>query len=148
MGHFVRKYTDSERERIKAMWLAGETAAYIAQHFNGMTRNMAIGVVSRMNLPKRPTPPRKPIPAPKPKPIVAPVVDAPVPIGIPGDFTPNGCRWIAGEPGPGFIECGHPRKSGTSWCDHHAARAMDRSRQTKSADEVNRSKSGANAVFR
>lgn len=43
---------DELRERIKDLWLAGETSSSIAEKV-GRTRNSCIGLVTRMNLPKR-----------------------------------------------------------------------------------------------
>src|SRR5262245_30665675 len=54
-------------ERVKKWWLAGYSATSIARmEGHGITRNMIMGKVHRMGLPRMDGLPRKPIP-PKPK---------------------------------------------------------------------------------
>lgn len=140
---YNNKYTDEQRERIKAMWLEGKSSGDICRHFDGMSRNAAIGLITRMNLPKR----VRIRPPAKPRPVVPLIAElAPLPIGSPGEFSLKGCKWIAGEPTATFVECGISRKSGSPWCEYHHSRAFDRSRVTKS-DGMNPS-TGAARVFR
>lgn len=129
------KYTPEQRERIKAMWLEGCSSRFIAGHFEGVTRSAIIGLISRMGLPRRETVKSVKSAERKPK-VVAPVVilDEPVPCGESGD------------PGPGFIECGHARKMGSLYCQFHYDRSIDRSRKTNAAGM--NPKTGAARVFR
>jgi len=60
---------DQKIALVKPLWDAGNSSGYIADMFDGVTRNMVIGVIHRAgSIKKRPATP-KPKPKPKPKPV-------------------------------------------------------------------------------
>jgi GcrA cell cycle regulator len=60
--------------------------------------------------------------------------EPPEPLGIVLlDLSETMCRWPIGDPSmPGFSFCGHVRAPGTTYCEHHAARAFQPARRLAS----------------
>lgn len=117
-----QKHSEATKATIAELWISGQTAREIGVTV-GMTRCAIIGLVNRMNLPKRDRDVRRPITgwtARKIKAAKPPAIPAPDPIGPIGDFPPSGtCHHIAGEPTGAFQCCGH---KGYPFCDHHSSR--------------------------
>jgi len=144
-------WNDERIELLKKLWATGASASVISKQMPGTTRNSIIGKVRRLGLPFRiptcriPHPPR---PKREAKPTVkrvknrfvfsdklkvdkAPMAPLPLPPQQVEDIArvlsvialePHHCRWPVGEPLQGF--CGCNKVPGTSYCEHHAARAF------------------------
>lgn len=140
------------------------SASVIGRRFlqDRYSRNSVIGRAHRMGLDGAYNPNGDPDRAPiakrtqKPKPIiVAPVVDAPVPFLIDGknitllELERGMCKWpVSHMSEPEVFFCGLGQDGKSPYCEFHHGRSVDRSRQTKTAEHVNRSSQGANRVFR
>lgn len=133
------KYSDEQREFVKIGWAAGKSAGVIAVDFSArfgvqVTRNIIIGIKSRLGLPDRQTTVcrsyhnQKHITPPKPpKKAKEPRVDleAPSPIGPVGDFPDSKCcKWPVDDL-PNFRCCGQPQFGRGPYCEHHMARRKD-----------------------
>lgn len=142
-------WTDDRIDRLKTLWLKGQTADQIARTLaNGITRSAVLGKVYRMGLSAgRSAGPSKSgsRPDPSPVPPVRPMVAAlPVPVTAVAD-TPAGqasggyplqsigryeCRWPLGDPlTAGFTLCGQRICRG-SYCGPHAEIAYRAARDT------------------
>lgn len=138
------RYTPEHRKFIADGWNAGKSASMIAADFTArfgmaISRSGVIGVADRLGLPRRATtgpwrlyPEREPkLAKPKPKPAPKPQegLSEPIPVGLPGEYLDTGCRWLHGDKVSEFQFCGHPKWSGTPYCENHAAKAYDKTRK-------------------
>ena len=144
-------WTDEKTERLRTLWLSGESSGMIANEL-GVTRNAVIGKVHRLGLTRDPPPPRPNHPAAKQAPrynalqwwvarthapaakyygvepedisAMQAVLNAPI---LLTELTNSTCRWPIGEPQSlGFGFCGHPSADlamDRPYCTEHALRA-------------------------
>lgn len=133
---------DTERaEQIAAMWADGLSGGQIATRL-GLTRNAVIGMVRRLELPKRRTavkwcrtnvrPPRAKQPPYKTYENfardIAPTLADPSPDDVIGilQLTERTCRWPIGDPqDAGFGFCGRDAVLGKPYCSGHAVVAFE-----------------------
>lgn len=141
-------WLDEHVDFLKKRWANGDSASLIASELSKMarqslTRNSIIGKVRRLGLPFRIPTCRIPYP-PRPKREAKPTVkrvknrfvfsdklkvdkaqqaDDIARVLSVIDLEPHHCRWPVGEPLQGF--CGCNKVPGTSYCEHHAARAFN-----------------------
>lgn len=154
MPETLPSWADTPTEELKATVSAlikdGCSAADIAAHFDGATRNAVISFCRRRKIqlkgraPKPPAPPKKPKAA---KPKVEARIDVRAvnaarsrakdqadPFGFDDigndashllgimDLKPHHCRWIAGDPLNVHGYCGKTAIDGSSYCSEHHAR--------------------------
>lgn len=137
-GQYKPTWTDEEIATVKRMWHEGKSGTDIGLVLN-RTRGMVLGCISRNGWQRRPPPavslaPLKTGPKPPPKPSVAlragyPIAaKAPVLQALPALFKPlvaladNECRFPVTKDSP-HLFCGQPKRSGSSYCAHHAQKA-------------------------
>ena len=146
MSRFSSKYSDEQKDLIRLGWADGSSAATIADLFYKafkvrVSRNAIIGVANRMGLSphnastsasanatakrlatmaargtytgRKPQTPATDVPVPS---------EEPSPLGLPGEST-DGCQWRHGDDPKTWRCCGHPRKPGRPYCEHHYSRA-------------------------
>lgn len=118
--------TPEIRAQVKSLWEAGNSYGVIAKKL-GRTRNVIIGLVTRMKLPKRPTNIVRPSyhsPRPKPKQAPPPPLSAdPIAIGPLNTFPDtSSCRYIAVDVSAGDWRCCGLPIDRHSLCTFHAAR--------------------------
>lgn len=137
--------TDEKIAAIKSVWAPGISAAKIAAHFSGATRNAIIGMYTRHGdklegyglLPKGSNgqSPRKKRKAKRPK---LRIVRAPAPIITPDEYDASSlrlplvdlgqrqCRWPVNDADHDGIHlfCGHETELGSSYCPHHFERSI------------------------
>lgn len=149
---------------VRDLW-GFHSAAVIARSFlqGRYSRNSVIGRANRMGLkdalkttdPLAPPPKARVMTKPKPKLAVVPPIPEPDPRLIDGkhiallELSRGMCKWpISHMSEPEVYFCGLADDGKSPYCIFHHGRSIDRSRQPKSAEEVNRSSQGANRVFR
>lgn len=123
----VATWPDHVVNDLKALAARGLSASQCASHFNGMTRNAAVGLGFRNKFqfhgaqgggaPKGPSPSRPPRTlAPEPAIELAPLMLTFQELNFDGD-----CRYIYGDvQDSAHRYCGLPALSGGSWCQSHA----------------------------
>ena len=145
-------WTDDRVETLKKLWAEGLSASQIAREMGeGVTRNAIIGKVHRLKLSGRATPSRPPRPRAKPAPkarvaakspsvqtrqqpsanpappVAPPLEPKPLPSGEYATvltLTNHICKWPIGDPAtPEFRFCGRRSRTGSPYCDTHAAQA-------------------------
>ena len=142
-------WTDDRIDRLKTLWLEGQTADQIARTLaNGITRSAVLGKVYRMGLsagrsagPSKagsrlgpsPIPPACPAAAEPVVPVAA-AADAPSGREVGGaplqSIGRRECRWPLGDPlSPGFTLCGQ-RVCRGAYCGPHAEIAYRAARDT------------------
>lgn len=133
-------WTEERVETLKRLWAKGNSASEIALVLQ-VTRNTVIGKVQRLKLPKRLTTnqrrPRavnfsianvKELAEKKSKFVFEEMCKgAPEPLMVAlEDLSDRSCRWPIGDPRrDDFGFCGHPQEEGSSYCPHHADRAVN-----------------------
>jgi GcrA cell cycle regulator len=141
-------WTDERIEELIKLHHAGLSYADIARRLgNGITRNAALGKAFRMGLrvkivtrtQKRLQQARKAAVAYRkaqrkpytPQPPTRPVEDVqPVNLVTFEDMTPEGCKWMYGDPRKGGGFCPQTRINGLPYCEAHRLRAYE-ARQVK-----------------
>ena len=140
-------WTEDRIDRLKTLWLEGQTAEQIARDLaNGITRSAVLGKVYRMGLsaertasPPRPgRPPRaarapSERPAPAPRSSVEPEPSEEIGIATLLSVRRLECRWPLGDPRePAFALCGRGVARG-AYCAWHAEIAYRPVRETPQA---------------
>lgn len=142
-------WTEERRRIALKLWSDGLSASQVAAELGGVTRSAVLGILHRMQAPKRNTLRPKPVTSPRPRRVPSPhgnsrkgngekrvqrfltVSEKLVPdeftpradvlmLGIPfNDLGPDACRWIDGEPTADAPACGHPTSANSPWCPAH-----------------------------
>lgn len=137
----TRSWPPEDEQIVRDCW-GKHSGRTIAKNFlqNRYSRNAVLGKAFRMGLenPLKTPDPDEPKPVrvykPRPKPVEESLVE-PTPIGPLNDFA--GCKWIATDPRPDFQTCGHPKRSNSSWCEFHHAKATIKANPPR-ANDMNR----------
>jgi GcrA cell cycle regulator len=137
-------WTPARTDTLKALWLEGQSASFIATRLGEVTRNGVIGKVQRLGLNRPPgliihrtscptrrrtrqaarsrrrtTSLKRPAPRPQPKPYHRPKENLGVMLLTLRDCD---CHWPIGDPyEEGFHFCGGPALQPHSYCDAHQA---------------------------
>jgi GcrA cell cycle regulator len=132
-------WTDERVEKLKQLWLAGHSAAQVAQTLGGVSRNAVIGKLHRLGLtgirvaaarPRRIAPaaarPSRPVRSAKPARAAAPAAAsdfAPAEPGLVRDTTGlrrHVCKWPIGDPRTAdFSFCGRRAPGEGPYCPEH-----------------------------
>ena len=109
---------------LEARWLAGATAAAIAEELGGASRNAVIGKAHRLGLLCRRLA-RKPRPEHRRRPKLRRVSPSPPPCGNSlrtlFELTKEQCHWPAGD--GDFLFCGAAAEPGKPYCARHLQEA-------------------------
>ncbi len=144
----MNEWTPERVERLKELWAAGLTGGQVAKEMN-ITRNAAIGKVSRLRLAARKDPFKTRISRPRIhdvgdpglkylrrvkrlKPAKTPPPMPPDPLNVPLiDLVSRHCRYIVGKDETGqALYCGHDKEI-NFYCSYHADKCYNREALTK-----------------
>lgn len=130
-------WSEETKEALKALAAQGFSASQAAAHFNGMTRNAAVGLAFRMRFQFHgasgggarkgiPRSPRIAIVAPQTKTWrCAEVAPSATPVTF-AELEPHHCRFPIGDLiKPDFAFCGGNKHEGYSYCAHHCRIAFE-----------------------
>lgn len=131
-------WSEETKEALKALAGQGYSASQAASHFDGMTRNAAVGLAHRMQFQfhgssknrvyTKSDRPRTSIPAkiaPKQTWKCAEAVAPSTPVTF-AELEPHHCRFPIGDPiKPDFAFCGGNKHDGYSYCGFHCRIAFE-----------------------